>query len=245
MNKKFLPLLLAALFFLGFYSCKKVDENNKYPDEYSRGYYPLQFGRYVVYNVDSTIWDDFLCVKTVHKYQMRYTIADTFRDNENRLSYRMDVHIRNNDSSVFVIHRVIYLTRTPTRLEYVEANVRFIKLIFPVSTDARWLGNALIPEADEDYKYFQGWNYQYGSVGADYSNGLVDFKNTVTVNEIDEQINNPELQPGAYSEKTFSKEVYGYDIGMIYRETTRWIYDPGVASCRRGYSVVMRAVDHN
>jgi hypothetical protein len=245
MTKKFLSfLLVAALFSVVFVSCSK-EKDDKYANDYSRGYFPLQFGRYVTYDVDSTLWDDFLCLKSVHPYQMRYTIADTFRDNQNRLSYRMDVHIRTEDSLPWNTHRVIYITPEVSHIEYVEDNVRFIKLVFPVDETSSWQGNSMIPVSDQDYQYFFGWNYRYSEFTKPFNNGKVNFDNTVTVSQADEAQNNPELMPSAYAYKTYSKEVYGYDIGMVYRETTHWIYDPNVAQCRKGYSVVMRAVDHN
>lgn len=246
MNKKFLPVLLIAIAcMVSFLSCtKKKDE--KYGSNYGAGYFPLQFGRYVVYDVDSILWDDFQCVKSKHHYQMRYTIADTFRDNENRLSYRMDVHIRKQDTLQWQVHRVIYLTPTDTHLEYVEDNIRFIKLVFPVADNTTWKGNSMISPLDQDYQYFQDWDYTYSGFTQPYNNGFTFFDNTITVSEIDEQVNDPETMPTAYSYKTYAKEVYGYDVGMVYREITHWTYNPdGATQCRSGYSVVMRAVDHN
>lgn len=245
MNKKFLPaLLLAALFSIAFFSCKK-ENDDKYNGDYSKAYFPLQFGRYVTYDVDSTLWDDFLQVKSLHKYQMRYTVADTFRDNENRLSYLVDVHIRKSDSLPWQVHRVINITPTPTRLEYTESNVRFIKLVFPVSDNIEWKGNSLIPADDQDYQYFYDWTYKYSNFTQPFNDGKVYFDNTVTVSQVDEQQNDPETMPAAYAYKTYAKEVYGYDIGLVYREITHWTYDPGIVPFRKGYSVVMRAVDHN
>lgn len=245
MNKKFLPvLLLAALFSMVAASCKKETERRYGPDK-TVGYYPLSIGRYVVYDVDSTLWDDFTQVKSLHKYQMRYTIADTFRDNAGRLSYRMDVHIRKTDSAAWKTHRVINVTPTETTLEYTEDNLRFIKLIFPVYEHMEWKGNSLIPAGDQDYQYFQDWNYQYTNYAQPFNNGKAYFDNTVTVNEVDEKLNDPETMPDSYAFQTYGKEVYAFDVGMVYREMTHWVYDPTYVKFRRGYSVIMRAVSYN
>jgi len=247
MNKKFLPVLLLVASFSMFFSACKKESENKYGNELSRGYYPLTIGRYVVYDVDSTIWDDYKQVKTIHKYQMRYTVSDTFRDNTSRLSYSIDVYIRNNDTLQWKTHRVIQVTPTTTGLEYTEANLRFIKLVFPVANNVQWKGNALIPAGDQDYQYFQNWTYQYSNHEKSFNNGKVFFDNTVTVEEEYDKLNDPETMPDSYAYLTSAKEVYGYDIGMVYREMTHWIYDPkpNEPKFRRGYSVIMRAVDHN
>lgn len=239
-----LSLLLAGFLAIFAYSCKKIEKTN-YTGEYTKSYYPLQIGKYVVYDLDSVIWDDFQCTRSEFRYQMRYTVADTFRDNANRLSYRIDAHIRTIDTANWRPHRVIYITPTTNSIEYVEGNVRFIKMVFPVSNGTYWLGNAMISADDADYQYFQGWEYRFANIGEKFSTGFVDVENTVTINQVNRQINNPELQPNTYAEKTFGKEIYAFGIGMVYREMTRWVYDPGVVSCRRGYSVVMRAMDFN
>jgi len=247
MNKKLLHvLLLLASVSVFFFACKK-ESDNKYSNELSRGYYPLAIGRYVVYDVDSTIWDDFKQVKTLHRYQMRYTVADSFFDNTNRVSYRVDVHIRTNDSLPWNTHRVINVTPTSTGLEYTEANLRFIKLIFPVANNLEWKGNSMIPAGDQEYNYFQDWTYRYSDHEQSFNNGKVLYDNTITVNQVDQKENDPETMPNSYAYLTFGKEVYGYDIGMVYREITHWVYDakPNSSNYRRGYSVVMRAVDHN
>lgn len=246
MNRTFSPVLLLSALLLTLFSCKK-ETDNKYASELTRGYYPLQLGRYVVYDVDSTIWDDFRQVKTVHKYKMMYTIADTFRDNTNRLSYRIDVHIRNNDTLQWNTHRVINVTDAGNSLEYTELNLRFVKLVFPVANNVEWHGNSMISAGDQDLQYFQGWTYKYSDQEKPFNNGKAYFDNTITVQQADEKLNDPETQPDSYAYLTFAKEVYGYDIGMVYRELTHWTYDPspGQPKFRRGYSVVMRAVDHN
>jgi hypothetical protein len=244
MNRNvFSALLLAAVFSIALFSCKK-ETDNKY-SEYSRAYFPLQIGHYVVYDVDTTLWDDFTQTKTLHHYQMRYTVSDTFRDNANRLSYGLDVHIRKTDTVAWQPHRVIIVTPTASNLEYSEDNVRFIKLVFPISDNVEWAGNALIPAGDQDYQHFQGWIYKYINFTQPFNNGLLLFDNTVTVEEQDYELGNPEAAPNNFATRTFAKEVYGYDVGMIYREMIHWEYQPSVAHFRKGYGVVMRAVEHN
>src|SRR5262249_18554506 len=103
-----------------------------------------------------------------------------------------------------------------------------------------------IPAADRDYVYMDGWNYKYINYDRDYDNGLSVYAKTVTVEQVDEQEGDPESMPTKYADKTFGKEVYAYGIGLVYREATHWVYDPaGGNACRKGYSVTLRAIDHN
>ncbi len=241
MNKKFAPLFFLAI-MLFFFSCKKEKAN--YGSDFTRGYYPLKIGRYITYEMDSTLWDDFLKVKTVKKYQVRYIVADTFRDNSKRLSYRIDVLKRTSETLPWIKHRVYYATPTDTHMEYVEENLRFIKIIFPLSNNITWDGNSMISSTDQDYTYFQGWVYSYSNLGLGFNNGKAFFDNTVMISQADETLNDPELHPDTYAYRTFGREVYAFDIGMVYREMTHWTYQPTIGY-RSGYSVVLRAVDHN
>jgi len=246
MNKKLLPaFLIVALLFTGFYSCTKKNEH--YTSDYSRNYFPLTIGKSVVYDVDSVLWDDNVDVRSLHHYQMRWTIADTFRDDLFRLSYRIQTYIRKQDTLEWATHKVIYITPTDNTVEYVEENLRFIKLIFPIQNGGTWKGNALINPLDKDYLYFQNWNYYYDNYSEPFSNGFIQFENTVTVRAVDDTLGNPETRPTEYAFKTYGKEVYGQGIGMVYREITHWVYDPSKPGTpfRDGYSVVMKAVDYN
>lgn len=246
MKKNLLPAFATAAFLILFISsCTKKQE--QFTGDYSKNYFPLTIGKTVTYAVDSTIWDNFYDVQTFHRYQMRWTISDTFRDEQFRLSYRIDSHIRTADSMPWKTHRVMYVTPTPTTLEYVEENLRFIKLIFPIQNGGTWKGNANISNLDKDNAYFHNWDYYYDKFSQPFSNGYVNFDNTVTVNAVNDTLNDPEKMPTEYATKTFAKEVYAQGVGMVYREVTRWVYDPAsdAKPFRHGYSVEMKAIDHN
>lgn len=248
MTKRFLPFLLLSVLTIVYASCKKETDNpERFYVEPTRGYYPLQIGRYVVYDVDSVIWDDFDCTRKNRHLNMRYTISDTFTDLSGRPSYRIDIHQRVADTGVWQVSTVMYATPTTSGLEVVMNNLRMEKLIFPISGGATWFGNRAIDTSEAQNSFYSGWLYQYTDFLRPYNNGRVNFDNTVTVRQINDSLNNPETIPGAYATRTYSREVYGYDVGMIYREFTHWTYDPGDPdhACRKGFSVVMRATSHN
>jgi hypothetical protein len=48
-------------------------------------------------------------------------------------------------------------------------------------------------------------------------------QNTVTVNQADEVLGNP-ADNKSYSEKTFGKEVYAKEVGLIYKEFMHYTY---------------------
>lgn len=233
-------LLILSILIMGgvFFSCKKKTDDTNYTS-YDHGYYPLKTGKYITYAVDSIIWDDFKCSVDTHHYQMRYSITDTFTDNQKRFSYIVNVLIRKTDTSIWNVDHVFYVTDTATRLEVTENNLRFIKLTYPVKDGNTWNGNAYIPSADQDYNYFYNWTYKYVNTGQTFDDGRVIYNNTVTVTEDNDSLN----APPNYSYRTYAKEAYAYNVGMIYRELIHWTYQPG--SCKKGYGIIMRATDNN
>ncbi len=254
MNKKTLPLLLlAVLFTIAYTSCKKADEVPAVKE--SDSYFPLEIGKYVIYNVDSTIWDDTNCVKIVRRYQMMYTVADTFTDNKGRASKRMEVRIRKKVEDGWMLQSTMYVTNTGQELEISHSGQTFINMVYPVQENRSWKGNAYIDTRDADYAFYNDWTYRYVNVDQDFNDGPVTYTHTATVMQIDEKQNDPETQPRDNAVRTFSKEVFSKGVGMVYREYYRWTYDANSKSntdinnidtrCLKGTGVVMRAVDHN
>jgi hypothetical protein len=246
MTKRFLPFLLLAITAIVWASCNKTKDSYYYSGDETRGFFPIGLGRSVTYDVDSITWSDFNCTKTTRHLEMQYTVADTFTDNAGRPSYRIDVQQRDNVDSNWKTSQVFYVTPTNTSLLVTMQNLRMEKLIFPVREGVTWYGNKGIDTTDPSLRQYSGWVYRYSNYLQPYNNGRIDFSNTVTVTAINDSLNNPETMPGAYAERNVFREVYAYDIGMVYREATYWTYDPGdpATACRKGTSVVMRATQY-
>lgn len=241
------PLVIViAVFSFGSCSKERVVLDYKSGDVY-QNYVPLEIGKYILYDVDSSIWDDFSCTKLVRKSQHKYEVVDTFRDNQKRLSYVINIFSRSNDKAAFIIDDVIYVTPGAEQLEKVQKNLIYTPLSNPVKENNRFDGHARIPDQDPDLNYLLDWEYRYMNVGKSFNNDYKTYDNTVTVKEVDRVLNNPESQPNAYAELLQSKAVYAYGLGMIYKEYVYWTYDPipGQTNCRKGVGVVMRALEHN
>lgn len=245
MIKKFLPvLLLAFTISVALFSCKKPDDRPT-PPQATQEYYPLQVGKWVVYDVDSTIWDDVLCIERFYHYQVRHNVADTFTDEKGRLSFRVETYIRKRVEEMWVPHQTFYVTNTEVTLEMNYERLQFVKMIFPIEEGATWKGNTYIITKDPEYSYYDDWNYRYTNVGNSFNSGFKVFGKTVTVEHIDEAVGDPDAYPEVYASRTASREVFASGVGMVYREYFRWTYDPATTKCRKGDGVIMRAVDHN
>jgi len=93
---------------------------------------------------------------------------------------------------------VWYSNITQTTAEKVEENVRFTKMIFPVSENKTWDGNA--------NNTIGKWSYQYDSLHLPRTYNSLDFDSTVLVSQIDNV--NPFQRQQAY-------EVYAKYVGLV------------------------------
>lgn len=245
MIKKSLPfLLLAFTITVAMFSCKKPDDIPA-PPQATEEYYPLQIGKWVIYDVDSTIWDDVLCIKRFYNYQIKHRVADTFSDEKGRLSYRVETFKRKRVEQDWEPHQSFYVTNTQVTLEMNYDRLRYVKLVFPIEENTTWKGNTYILTKDPEYAFYDDWNYQYKNVKKSFNTGFKVFDETITVEHIDAMQSDPEIFPEVYASRTTSREVYASKVGMVYREFFRWTYDPNTTKCRKGDGVIMRAVDHN
>jgi hypothetical protein len=235
-------LLLVAICFTALFSCKKTPISTA---DATRNYFPLTLGKYVVYDVDSTRYFGKAGTQYTVKMQMKYVITDTYTVNR-KLSYIMDVFSRPYDGGIWVGLSVILVTPTATGLLYYQDNSQYNKMMFPVTNGLTWKGNAAVVVADSEFYYLKDWNYQYHNFGLYYFNGLVNFDNTVTILEDDQNVNYQNVDSAVAGYRTYAKEVYAYNVGMVYKEWTHYTFGPPDTTRNKdGYSVVMRAREHN
>ena len=147
--------------------------------------------------------------------------------------------------------KIAQATTTPppntpqTDILYSQSGIQFEKLVFPINEGISWKGNRFVDLTDVDNQYLKNWNYIYQNVGKPYNTGLSNFSNTVTVLENNETVNYPAIDSALDAYRIFAKAVYAYNVGMVYKEWTYWTYKAYDDKCVNGYSVVMRAYDHN
>ncbi|MFI5195974.1 MAG: hypothetical protein ACHQD8_02700 [Chitinophagales bacterium] len=244
MTKKILPLLLlVAIYFVALFSCKKSTNSNT---DLTRNYFPLQFGKYVTYAVDSIYYIDTVARYEI-KSQMKYAITDTVTIKK-KLNYIMNVYTRPYDGADWQPNSVIIIQPTTTNLLYTQDGNQYVKLMFPITNGFSWPGNQYVEVGVPEKAYFKNWNYTYNNYRLPYFNGIVNFDNTVTVNEDDESSNYMYVDSQVTAYRTYAKEVYAYNIGMIYKEWTHWTHNVDTIHFRNvknGYTVIMQAIEHN
>jgi hypothetical protein len=202
-NFKYIIILVALL---GVTACKKKVEDA--PDV-GYDYAPVTLGKYIVYDVDSTVYDDNNMDTTHYKYRIKEKLEENFTDNQGRPAVKLVRYIKmfnpdlSYDNIPWLLKDVWSLIRTSTTLEVVEEDVRFTKLIFPVKVDAAWNGNAQNTLGE--------WEYSYNYMDTrENINGTI-FDNVAFVEQKDDKSKNA-------IHRQYFIEKHAKNVGLIYRE---------------------------
>jgi len=192
MNK----LMLLSFITLFMYSCQK--ETNEDVVDAGFSFYPYSVGSWVVFSVDSTYYDDFTHTQYDYHFLLKEYFESIFVDDEGRPNMRIERYVKMSDTSDWYLRDVWYVHVNSFRVEKVEENIRFVRLIFPVKENATWDGNAM--NTLEEQKY------QYTRVNYPYSVDTLHFDSTATV--IQQKVTNLLEEKDQY-------EVYARHVGLI------------------------------
>ena len=234
-------------FSLFIISCKKQTEI--FNTASVNDYYPLQVGKYITYNLDSTLFINFGEKDTVISYQVQDKVDAAVTDNLGRKAYRIIRYIRKNSSDDWSPNNTFMAVPTDNSVEYVENNLRYLKLQLPITQDFSWKGNSYIDTYSlaSVLAYMDDWDYIYDSVNVPLTINSLSFDSTIKVSERDDSLNIPITSETSIADRNYSVEKYAKGVGLIYREFLHWEYQ-GCACPEHGftgYGVKLSIIDHN
>jgi len=184
-------------------------------------YYPTQIGKYVVYDVDSTVYNDLNQDTVLYKYRIKEKIIEQFTDNEGRKALRLERYVKHfnaakpYDSIPYVIKEAWMVNADDKKVQVVESNYRYTKLIFPIQLNANWNGNANNTLGEMLYSY----NY-------------IDKPETINGTSLEKVLLVKQKDERTQIALQYFVEKYAKGIGLVYREI-KDIYSntviPGVA----------------
>ena len=239
-----------SLGFLILQGCGK--ETDSLETELISDYYPLQVGKFITYRLDSTVYVNLNTVKEVHSYIVQDWVDAEITDNQGRKAYRIRRMMRSNtDTTIWTDNATFLVTPLDKSLEYLDNNLRFIKLQAPVRNDFTWKGNSYINSfTDETLQFLDNWEYFYENVGEPFTLGTVGFPETVTVEQQDEVVNDPNDKTSIYSiDRAY--EIYAKNIGLVYKEFLHEFWQPSNGTCPTGcyeptsYGIRLIYINHN
>ena len=203
--KKRVFILIFLVAGVVLYSCKKKKEPEK-PD-LGEAYYPSTIGKYIVYDVDSIIYDEFTYDSTRYRYLIKEKIEEQFTDIQGKQALKLARYIKKFNAAVsytampWVIKDVWQINITGKDVEVVEENTRFVKMTFPVKEGSTWDGNSTNTMGEWDYKYLY--------VDKQETVNSLNFPKTMLV----EEKNFP-----THISQAYYAEKYAKDLGLVYRE---------------------------
>lgn len=197
-------LLLIVIVLPALFSCKK-DKDVSIDVGY--GYFPNELGKYVIYDVDSIVHDDFKGKVDTFKFQIKEFIQSFYTDNSGRQTQRIERSKRIYNKSIsydlipWKLMDIWCANLTPTSAEKVEENQRFVKLTFAVEQDKMWNGNVLNTIGQQNYIYTETDVSKH--VGANF------FDSTLVVTQLDKE---------NLIEKQYFVEMYAKNVGLVYKQ---------------------------
>jgi hypothetical protein len=219
-----ISLAIFVLLLCSLLACKK--ETETLATASLSDYFPLEVGKTNIYRLDSTVPASFGAKLVVKSYQAKDTIESTFTDNEGRLSYRIFRFTRDTAALQPWIFAATF-TATPTSewIEYVDNNLRFLKLHAPITDGYVWPAHSFIDtrSINSTVPYLDSWDYEYQNANTPYTVLNTAYDTTVTVLQHDET--NPEgpFDPSLDLQiRTYGIEVFAKGIGLIYKEFLYW-----------------------
>ena len=247
MKKCFFTVLALAV-VMPFVSCKKETTTVQTPS--IEDYSPFVVGKYITYQLDSSVSINFGAAMETHTYQVKYLVDAALNDADERPSFRI-VRFIKKPSGAWDADASFWATPTSNGLEFVENNLRYIKLRLPIKDGFTWKGNTHIDtySINSEVKYLDGWDYIYENVGVPETVGAYNLDEVLTVNQRDEIIGNP-ADPNSYSEINYGQEKYAKGIGLVYRKFLHTEYQPPTPGSNGHfadgtYGVTMTMIDHN
>ncbi len=230
-------------------SCKKTEH---FTSPQVTDYYPLEVGKYITYDLDSTVfYINFGQQASEIHYQVQDRVDAQITDNLGRPAFRILRFIRQDASQAWAPNNTFMAVPTANSIEFIENNLRYLKLELPIKQDFSWKGNSYIDTYSNytDITYLDDWDYIYDSIGVPLTINSVTIDSTIKVFERDEFLGQDPSIPGTqYAEKNYAVEKYGKGIGLIYREFLHWEYQgaqPGRPAYYDGYGVKLTIIDHN
>lgn len=186
-------------------SCKKKTEDAT--SVLGLDYYPTKIGKFVVYDVDSIVYNDLSLDTITYKYRIKERLVENFTDNEGRQAIRLERYIKiynpnkPYDSIPYTIKEAWMINADDKKVQVVESNLRYTKLIFPVAQTATWDGNA--------NNNLGQMMYTYSVIDKTETINGVSLSNVLTVKQRDDRTL---ISVQYYSEK------YAKGVGLVYRE---------------------------
>lgn len=180
--------------------CKDDESDSAMLPFIGKEYVSLKVGQDAVYQIDSTIYNEFTGRINLVSSQQREYISRTELDAANRKTFIVEIHTRTSDSLPWRLNRVTRRVLTDFRYEVLDDNVITVPLVFPIVEEEKWNSNVLNSN--------QAREFEYKEVNEAFVNGNLQYDSTLTVLQFEEE---------NLIEQQLEQEIYAVNVGLIFR----------------------------
>lgn len=211
--KNILSIIVLGLIF--FVSCNTDPTVENLNIDYGYDYYPVEIGKYIIYDVDSVTFDPNLSGISIDttSYQAKEEIVDTTIDNAGRTMFIIHYSTRDSMNQVWNLENVYTTVVDDSWVERTEDNLRFIKMVFPQKIDSTWDGNRLFAEdgfivtvRGETLEMFKNWSSVTKEKSSSGTISGLNFDDLLTIQHADDE---------NLIERRFVEEKYARGVGLV------------------------------
>lgn len=135
------------------------------------------------------------------RYQILEIIESEYIDDEGNNALRIERYKRDNENSTWIIKDVWSAGFISHSVYKTEENIKYIKLIFPVSEGKKWNGNAYNIIGEQEYEITE-----------------IDIPCSLTDLSFDSVLTVIQLNDTSLIDKKYMVEKYAKNVGLIYKE---------------------------
>jgi hypothetical protein len=199
-------------------ACSK--ENNDGPELYSaRDYFPLDSSNYWIY--DATFINIDAAVGTFDTLRLELKMEYTYFD-ESIQEHVLNRFTRVDSTQSWSEYDVISIAWDALTMQWVEDNLRFVKLTDPVYNNKSWNGNS--------YNILDDWNYYYSDLNTSFEYEEYTFSETIRVEKRD--VKNVIQEQRAF-------EVFAKDVGSVYEYEANFTFQSGAVALGKSRELVL------
>ena len=189
MKSLFSTVLTASLSVL-FIACE--NKNETFEVVSSTDYYPLQAGKYITYQLDSTVFTQQGRMEEIHSYQEKQVVDAAVTDAMGRPSYRIYRYLRDAaGTEPWRAAGTFIATTIQGNVEVIDNNLRIVRLVSPVKNGGTWMGNRFLPVEPYSSTYqfnndnnIADWNFSYTGINDVFTSNGKTYKDVLTVEQI-------------------------------------------------------------
>lgn len=119
--------------------------------DFNYNFYPLALNKVLIYEVDSTAIDEFTKREKNFRFQIKDSVAETYKDATNRTAYRIERYKKLASESLWKFQKTISRVLSTRSAEETIDNKTFVRLVFPTKVGTTWNGKAKSDPTDKEF----------------------------------------------------------------------------------------------